>query len=421
VSAAPCHGVGFSGRRVIKYMSQQNIVVSRLAKNWATLCAALCFAAAAMAQIPADKVHVDVPAQNLLSALTQFGRDTGTEIEFAPEAVRGKTSIAIRGDFDRMAAIKLLLTGTGLSYRVLPQGAIVIEPSPLGAGTAGVPSPRRAQSVAANPAPLGALTVEGRRQREETKRQIQAFVNSVARPAWDESLATWQIPICPLVAGMPRDMGEFMLRRLSEAARNADAPLAAEKCHPNFLVVITSQADDLVKQWRRRYPRAFNEKRGVAGIKRFLTSPLPVRIWYNVDDGCPGSLTYDIAVNSSNSKSFPFPSCSHTGRLGSRLVQEVVRVISSVIVVADTDRIKNLNIGQLADYVAMIGMAEIRLDQGLSPAPSILRLFGDADESRPQELTVWDKSFLKGLYDTYPDDATRVSNMESRMLEYLMQ
>jgi hypothetical protein len=65
--------------------------------------------------------------------------------------------------------------------------------------------------------------------------------------------------------------------------------------------------------------------------------------------------------------------------------------------------------------------AEIRLDQGLSPTPSILRLFGDADESRPQELTVWDKSFLKGLYDNYPDDATRVSNMESRMLEYLMQ
>jgi mono/diheme cytochrome c family protein len=75
-------------------------------------------------------------------------------------------------------------------------------------------------------------------------------------------------------------------------------------------------------------------------------------------------------------------------------------------VVADTDRIKNLNIGQLADYVAMIGMAEIRLDKGLSAAHSILRLFSDADESRPQELTAWDKSFLKGLYNTYPNDAT---------------
>jgi iron complex outermembrane recepter protein len=82
---------------------------------------------AALAQIPSDKVHVDIPSQSLSSALTQFGRDTGTEIVFAPEAVSQKVSAAVKGDYPREKAISLLLGGTGLSYRITTQGAIVIN------------------------------------------------------------------------------------------------------------------------------------------------------------------------------------------------------------------------------------------------------------------------------------------------------
>jgi hypothetical protein len=411
--------VDFRLRCVINSMSGKNTVVSRLVKPIAVLCAVLCFCLGASAQVPADKVHVDVQAQNLLNALTQFGRDTGTEIEFSPEVVHGKTSVGVVGDYDRISALKLLLAGTGLSYRLLPQGAIVVEAAPR-TGAVGASAQRAPQSATTIPR-LDTLTVEGRRQREETKHQIEAFVHSVVNPRWDESLPTWQIPICPFVAGMPRDVGEYVRHRISETTKNADAPLGPEKCRPNFFVVIATQPDEVLKNWRRRYPRSFNEARGVAGIKKFIGSSLPVRIWYNVDDGCPGSLTYAIATNSSSRKSFPFPSCSHTGGLGSRLTQEVVRVIWSVIVVVDNDHIQNINIGQLADYAAMIGLAEVRLDNRTNSTPSILNLFSVSEESRPQELSVWDKALLKGLYNTYPNDVTRVSKMETRMLEYLMQ
>src|ERR1700721_3017376 len=88
--------------------------------------AGLCIAGTTSAQISRDKVHVDIPAQTLSSALTQFGRDTGTEIVFAPEAVNQKVSTAIKGDFAREKAISLLLGGTGLAYRITAQGAIVV-------------------------------------------------------------------------------------------------------------------------------------------------------------------------------------------------------------------------------------------------------------------------------------------------------
>jgi iron complex outermembrane receptor protein len=92
--------------------------------------AGLCTANLAFAQIANDRVHVDIPAQSLSSALTQFGRDTGTEIVFTPEAVSQKMSTAIKGDFAREKAISLLLDGTGLTYRVTTQGAIIINAAP---------------------------------------------------------------------------------------------------------------------------------------------------------------------------------------------------------------------------------------------------------------------------------------------------
>jgi iron complex outermembrane receptor protein len=91
--------------------------------------AGLFISGAAFAQISNDTVHVDIPAQSLSSALTQFGRDTGTEIVFAPEVVKQKISTAIRGDFSKEKALALMLSGTDLTYRVTAQGAIVIHPT----------------------------------------------------------------------------------------------------------------------------------------------------------------------------------------------------------------------------------------------------------------------------------------------------
>jgi outer membrane receptor protein involved in Fe transport len=86
----------------------------------------LCGSGMALGQISADVVHLDIPAQKLASALTQFGHDTATEIVFTPEAVNQKVSTAVKGDFTREQAIALLLGGTGLTYRITSLGAIVV-------------------------------------------------------------------------------------------------------------------------------------------------------------------------------------------------------------------------------------------------------------------------------------------------------
>ena len=137
------------------------------------------------------------------------------------------------------------------------------------------------------------VVVEG--TRPEVEKRVNEFVKGVTHRGYAvESLVRWNTPICPLVAGIPAAQGEFILRGISQAVRDAGAKLAPEKCRPNFHVVLTPEPDQLLDLWRKRAPRLY----GMAPpqkVKRILGKPRPVRIWYNVWDECgAGSNTGSI-------------------------------------------------------------------------------------------------------------------------------
>src|ERR1700722_15353063 len=96
-----------------------------------------------------------------------------------------------------------------------------------------------AAGEAADPDPkssLNTITVQGRR--EVLERQEKSFVSAIAVAPFSESLARWRTPICPLVAGLPRDHGEFILNRFSQIAQAAGAPLAPEHCRGNLYIFV---------------------------------------------------------------------------------------------------------------------------------------------------------------------------------------
>jgi hypothetical protein len=69
--------------------------------------------------------------------------------------------------------------------------------------------------------------------------------------------------------------------------------------------------------------------------------------------------------------------CMASGVAGTRLRYGAVQKLTSVIVVVDSTQTTNINMGQLADYVAMVGLAQIRLEANTGTAPTILGLFRD--------------------------------------------
>ncbi len=129
---------------------------------------------------------------------------------------------------------------------------------------------------------IDTVTIEARR-RKELEHEVDHFVNSVTGHPRGESVARWNAKICPLVAGLPRTEGEFVLARLSQIAREVHAPLAGEQCAVNFYVVLTQEPGVLLKKWYARDKRMFSTRNGRGAINTFLDSSRPVRVWYNSD------------------------------------------------------------------------------------------------------------------------------------------
>jgi hypothetical protein len=65
--------------------------------------------------------------------------------------------------------------------------------------------------------------------------------------------------------------------------------------------------------------------------------------------------------------------------------------------------------------VALVGLADVRLDADPLVAPSILQLFA-GHATAPPGLTPWDQALLYSLYTTRQTDKEQVENIESSMV-----
>jgi hypothetical protein len=268
------------------------------------------------------------------------------------------------------------------------------------------------------------VTVVGQRERELAERHIRAFVSDIAVAPFRESLARWGTPICPAVAGLPRDEGEFILQRLTQIAAAAGAPLAPEHCKGNFVVIVAANPDDLLKQWSKRNPTLFGDG-PMFKVRRFLSASGAVRVWYNTSiaaaDGQStsiGSPAMGLSGSSpSGAQAFAgIPQNSHAQ--GSRLAFDDVRNLGSALVVVDGPRAKGCNFGQLAAYIAMVGFAEIRAGAAAENAPTILHLFSEPkDSSPPLGLSPWDQAFLKALYQTEQSSKMQLAEIKTSVLK----
>ncbi len=238
---------------------------------------------------------------------------------------------------------------------------------------------------------------------------MASFVNAVALKPGSESLARWQlqIPLCPLVAGMPPKDGEYILSRVSKIAAAAGAPLAPEHCKGNFYIIVTSDPEGVIKAWSKRDVRMFGDEADQGGktIREF-EAPNPVRIWYNTEfyelDGTPLGNNADGRTD-------------YSAR-ATRIEINSYRALSSVMAIIDARRMKDVTFGQVASYVAMAGLVQMHPQANVGNVPSILNLFAPTTKA-PSGLTAWDESFLKAVYATRITDKAQIAAIKSAMVQ----
>lgn len=306
-----------------------------------------------------------------------------------------------------------------------PQSSNAGQNSPGTQATAGAPQPADTDSAMPN------VTIQASRERE-LRRKVDKFVMAVvAPPVWHRSLMRWNSPICPLVVGLAAAQGEYILSRISHVAHDAGAQLGGKKCQPNLYVAVTATPDKVLKDWVKRDPH-IDTRAGPEPLRRFLNSTQPIRVWYDSAGACAGSTpspqtegaaqlngisASGVAVpgggnrGGSPSGSLGPVSCDNT--IDSKLTFGDVQSITSVLIVADATKLTHVSLGQLAEYVSLVGLMDIRPDMDDSGAPTILGLFSDP---KPVDaLTPWDRALLFALYHTPQSTSLQMNAMEISM------
>ena len=322
------------------------------------------------------------------------------------------------------------LAGSLAALLLLP--AVALGFMPQGMSGPQSQAPQAAATAPPHPEGDGGLPRVTIQASKELRREVHTFVAAVVTPpSPHESLLRWNKPICPLVVGLPRNWGELILARISQAARDAHAPLAGTHCQPNLFVVVSAQPDQVLKQWMARNPKV-DTRHGLAPLKRFLDSTLPIRMWYNSEPSCAGGVSEPASAAAASSIGLPYGSMSKSvgagnpsGAMGptycdnsidTHLMYGDVRSISYAIVVADTNQLtrEHVKLGQLAAYVSLVGLVDIQAGADGGGAPTILRLFHDPNA--PEGLTPWDRALLYSLYNTSQSGKLQLTDMEVSMV-----
>jgi hypothetical protein len=326
--------------------------------------------------------------------------------------------------FAGIAALLLLVPVAALA--LTPQSSNAGQDSPGTQVTAAAPRPADTDSGMPN------VTIQASRERE-LRLKVDKFVMAVvAPPVWHRSLMRWNSPVCPLVVGLAAAQGEYILSRISQAAHDAGAQLGGRKCQPNLYVAVTATPDKVLKDWVKRDPK-IDTRDGPEPLRRFLNSTQPVRVWYDSAGACAGSTPgpqseAGAQLNSVSSSGVAVPggnrggspagslgpvSCDDT--LDTHLTFGDVQSITSVLIVADANKLEHVSLGQLADYVSLVGLMDIRPDMDDSGTPTILGLFRDP---KPVDtLTRWDRALLYSLYHTPQSTSLQMNDMEISMVK----
>ena len=269
------------------------------------------------------------------------------------------------------------------------------------AGALLLPPPQTpAPAVSQDPVQLEDVVVSGR----TLESLIGDFVREVAEPNRNRNLARWPDQVCVGVANLNGEIAQYLSDRISTVAIDTGLRAGAPGCPPNILVIATANGGELAREMTEERRRAFRMggagmDRGGAALRDFVETDRPVRWWQMsmpVDSETgerairiPGECAR-LCIDASDMA--PVIYVAAASRISTQIVDNLIRTI----VIVDVDDVSSLSALQLADYIAMVSLAQIDPDADTSGYASILNVFEAPDIS--DSLTEWDKAYLDGLY-----------------------
>lgn len=271
-------------------------------------------------------------------------------------------------------------------------------------------APPPAADPTAAPTVLEDVVIDGRRLEE----RVRAFVNEVSAPPRRRGIARWWDPVCFGVVNLEPAAALALIDRLSTVADEYGIRLAEPGCRPNVVMIFAddgqAMANALVEAERRLFHLGVGGlDRGKAALDDFRESDAPVRWWHVSLPVIGASGQRAIRLPGDGPIYVPAEGLVNHGR-------PITDVLNKVIVIVDAGKVEGVDGDQLAEYLAMVSLAQVDPEGDIAGYDTVLNLF--AASTAPAGLTSWDRSYLEGLYQMRPDriDPSRQARAVTRIL-----
>ena len=263
---------------------------------------------------------------------------------------------------------------------------------------------------------LPTVEVQGRLAGMNLETRIDDFVGSVAAPISEYGYgpARWDRDVCVGAINFQREAAHAIVDRVSEVAVGLGLRPEDPDCDPQVLIVATNDgpgtATGLVER-RRRFFDLGGEGMdlGPAALARFQSNDHPVR-WWHVSIPVTADVGRRIVRLPGDGDNKELKDVIVVDKwIASRLYSETQDNLIRAVIIVDTTRLGEATFAELADYVAMVAMAQIDPDVDVRGHDSVLNLF--RNPAGVQGLTDWDMAYLRGLYNARLDTVSTVSRM----------
>jgi hypothetical protein len=233
---------------------------------------------------------------------------------------------------------------------------------------------------------------------------VASFVTSYAAQTKIGQLATWREGegICPKTYGVDEVSGDIIVQRIRTVAVEVGAPVRNEPCKPNVVVQFTDHAQAQLDQILKTQPVLFGPLMP-GQAKQAAVMKHPIQAWYltetvnkngraMVDNTEVGRPLLDLRTGRSIDG-------AQDGTAGSLLFESLESHFATVLIVVDATMTVLDVRGPLADYLAMVSLAQTSNFDQCHSLPSITNLTGMSCPGMiPAQLTDTDLAYLRGLY-----------------------
>ena len=300
-----------------------------------------------------------------------------------------------------MIPLKILRT----AFVLAPALAALVAAPALAQGSSPQAAPSTATGTEA-PQAVDEVVVRGRRLSEiesDLRIYIDKFLDEVAAPARGRGYARWHRGLCVGVHNLENSAAQYIVDRISSLALDLGLEPGEPGCLPEVNIIFATNARETASFMVKKEPRVFRPMGGFAGtdlgrdaLDEFAKSERAVR-WWHVSmpvSAHNGGLAMEAPAARTCGQPYCPPQVTVEGP--SRIHNGTIDELWYVIIIVDATKLTGTTWQQLADYLAVVSLAQIDPKTDPEDFDSILNLF--SNPAAYSGLTDWDRSYLHALY-----------------------